>query len=349
MLCVVRTLILATAFGVLIGTAPAAAQTGVGPHQSTYTITRLAEGIYTLTWAMAPGTYAIGNAAFIVGDADVIVVDTGNSIAAGEAILGGLRQVTAKPVSAVINTHWHGDHIFGNQVFKRAFPAARFIAHAATRESIVTAEVEYRDANRPKTQARLAELRAKPSRTDAEERELRLADLQLEAWQGDYVLPDTLVDTRLALMQGTRRIDILHLGSGNTPGDLVIHLPAERIAINGDMAITPVPFAYFCSPRAWIPTLDRLAALDATTFVPGHGRVQSSPQFIRDLQVLLRSLVEQVDEGLKAGLDVEALKARITIAPPAGSVYEQVPRPVLDAHFRVPGIESAVKEARARR
>jgi hypothetical protein len=110
-----------------------------------------------------------------------------------------------------------------------------------------------------------------------------------------------------------------------------------------------VPFAYFCAPRAWIATLDRLAGLDVDTYVPGHGRVQKGAQFIRDLQVLLRSLVEQVDEGLKAGLDVDALKARVTITPPAGSVYEKVPKPALDANFRLPGIESAVKEAQAGR
>jgi glyoxylase-like metal-dependent hydrolase (beta-lactamase superfamily II) len=324
--------------------AAAAAQTGSGPNQATYTITKLAEGVYTLTWTIPPGSFAIGNATFIVGDEDAIVVDTGLSREAGDAILGGLRQVTDKPVSMVINTHWHGDHIFGNQVFKKAFPAARFIAHAATREGIITGEIEYRDANRPKTQARLEELKARPSRTQAEDRELRVAEMRIDMWQGDYVLPDMLVGGKLTIMQGKRRIDLLHLGSGNTAGDLIIHLPAERIAINGDQAITPVPFAYFCAPRAWIATLDRLAALDAGTFVPGHGRVQTSAQFIRDLQAMLRSLVEQVDEGVKAGLDAEAIKARVKVTPAAGSVYEKVPAAVLDANFRVPGIESALRE-----
>jgi cyclase len=324
--------------------AAAAAQTGSGPNQATYTISKLADGAFTLTWSIPPGSFAIGNSTFIVGDEDAIVVDTGLSREAGEAILGGLRQVTDNPVSMVINTHWHGDHIFGNQAFKKAFPLARFIAHPATREGIITGEIDHREANRLTTLARLEELNAKTSRTDAENRELRVAEMQIDGWQGDYVLPDMLVDTRLTLLQGKRRIEVLHLGSGNTPGDLVIHLPAERIAINGDQAITPVPFAYFCAPRAWIQTLDRLAALDAGTFVPGHGRVQTSPRFIRDLQAMLRSLVEQVDAGVKDGLDADAIKARVKIVLPPGSVYEKVPTAVMDANFRLPGIESALKE-----
>lgn len=324
----------------------ASAQAGSGPYNSTYAITELAEGVHTLTWTTPPGSPAISNSTFIVGDNDVVLIDTGLSRSAGEAILGGLRQVTAKPVSMVINTHWHGDHIFGNQVFRQAFPAARFVAHTATRDGIITGEIDYRDLNRPKLQARLNELRAQAKRSPAEDLELSRTEMQIEAWQGDYVLPDVLIDQKLTIMQGRRQIDVLHLGSANTPGDIVIHLPAERIVINGDMAITPVPFAFFSAPRAWIQTLGRLAALDAAIFVPGHGPVQRDARFVADLQAMLRSLVEQVDAGVRDGLDAEAIKARVKIVPPAGSVYETATPAALDRLFRLPAIDSALKEPR---
>lgn len=323
------------------------AQTGSGPYQNTYEITTLADGIHTLTWTTPIGSPVISNATFIVGDNDVVVVDSGLSRSAGEAILEGLRKVTTKPVAMVINTHWHGDHVFGNQAFRQAFPGARFVAHSATRDGIVTGEVGYRDLNRPKLEARLMELRAIATRTEAEDRELARSELQMDAWQGDYVLPDILVDERLTIMQGQRRIDVLHLGHANTPGDVVIHLPAERIVINGDMAITPVQFAFFSSPRAWIQTLERVAALDAAVFVPGHGPVQRDKRFIGDLQTMLRSVVEQVTAGLQEGLNLDALKARVKVVPPVGSVYEKATPASLDRQFRIPAIESAVKEAEA--
>lgn len=324
--------------------ASAAAQTGQGPHGSTYTITALGNGVHTLGWTIKPGTYAIGNSTFIVGDQDVIVVDSGNSRSAGQAILNGLRTVTDKPVSMVINTHWHGDHVFGNQVFRHAFPSVRFVGHPETRQGVITGELEYRDANRPKTQARIAELKEKASRTDDETREMERGVMQVEAWEGDYVLPDLLVEQRLTIMQGTRRVDVLHLGAGNTKGDLVVYLPADRVLISGDMALAPVQFAFFSSPRQWIDTLGKLAAIGATTIVPGHGRVQTDLRFISDLQAMLRSVVEQVDAGLKEGLDLDALKARVTIVPPAGSVYEKANAAAFDQLFRIPAIESAVKE-----
>lgn len=337
---ILLSLVLALAASVL-----ASAQSGTGPYNNSYVINKLTPDVYTLRWALTPGSPAIGNSTFIIGDTDVAVVDSGFSRSAGEAILGALRTITTKPVSMVINTHWHGDHIFGNQVFRTAFPSARFAAHAATREGIITGESDYRDANRPKTVARRAELLAKAARSDDENRELARTEWQIDAWQGDYVLPELLVDQHLTVMQGTRRIEVLHLGHANTKGDLVIHLPAEHIVISGDMAITPVPFGFFSSPRPWIQTLDRLAALDAAaTIVPGHGPPQTNTQFIRDLQAMLTSIVEQVDAGIKAGQDLESLKKSVKLVPPAGSVYEKTNPASLDRNFRIPLIESVVRE-----
>ncbi|HYB95246.1 MAG TPA: MBL fold metallo-hydrolase [Vicinamibacterales bacterium] len=322
----------------------ALAQSGDGPYGNKYRINKLAPDVYTLTWDVVPGVPAIGTATFIVGGSDVIVVDTGLSKSAGEAILGGLRQVTDKPVATVINTHWHGDHIFGNQAFKAAFPHARFIAHPETRAGIITGEIDYRAANRPKFEARIAELRAKPSRSEGEARELAQFERQVDAWQGDYVLPDLLVDQRLTIVQGDRKIEVMHLGHANTKGDLVVYLPAERIVVSGDMAITPVPFGFFSSPRAWIPTLDKLAAIDAATIVPGHGQPQTDKQFIRDLQAMLRSIVEQVDAGRKAGRTLDELKKSVTLTPPSRSIYATVKPESLDRLFRIPAVESAFNE-----
>jgi cyclase len=328
----------------LLSSAAVNGQTGDGLYGNTYTLTDHGHGVHTLTWNQKPGTFAIGNATFIIGDDDVIVVDSGFSRATGQAILEGLRKITAKPVAFIVNTHWHADHIFGNQVFRSAFPSARFIAHPATREGVITGESDYRDANRPKTLARIDALRAIAARSDAENQELQRAEMQIEAWQGDYVLPDLLVDSKLTIVQGKRQVHVMHLGEANTKGDLVVHLPAERIAISGDMAITPMQFAFLSSPRKWIATLDRLAAIDPAVIVPGHGPVQTDRRYIADLQAMLRSVVEQVDAGIKAGLTLEALQQSVKVTPPAGSIYAKASAAALDRLFRLPAIESAFNE-----
>lgn len=134
------------------------------------------------------------------------------------------------------------------------------------------------------------------------------------------------------------------LSDRRAKGDLVIHLPGERIVISGDMAITPMQFAFFSSPRKWIGTLDRLAAIDAAVIIPGHGPVQKDRRFLADLQSMLRSVVEQVDSGVKNGLTLDELQQTVKVVPPAGSVYEKASAAALDRLFRLPAIESAFKE-----
>ena len=91
-------------------------------------------------------------------------------------------------------------------------------------------------------------------------------------------------------------------------------------------------------------TLNRLAEVDAATIVPGHGPPQTDPRFIRDLQAMLTSVIDQVDAGIKAGLDLESLKQTVKLVPPAGSVYEKPSAASLDRNIRITAIENALKE-----
>jgi glyoxylase-like metal-dependent hydrolase (beta-lactamase superfamily II) len=114
--------------------------------------------------------------------------------------------------------------------------------------------------------------------------------------------------------------------------------------ISGDMAITPMQFAFGSSPRKWIDTLGRLAVVDTGMIIPGHGPAQTDPRFLSDLQAMLRSIVEQVDAGIKAGHTLEDLQKTVKVVPPAGSVYEKASADALDRLFRRPAVESAFKE-----
>ena len=100
-----------------------------------------AGGIYDLELIpVKPGIYLIrrpdplrqpveGNATVIVNEQDVVVVDGGGSPLAASNAIKLIRSVTDKPVSTLITTHWHGDHNFGNQVYRATFPQIRIISH----------------------------------------------------------------------------------------------------------------------------------------------------------------------------------------------------------------------------
>ena len=98
--------------------------------------------------AVAPGVYVAlqpaanrfndSNATVIVTTDSVIVIDTQTTLTSTRAVLEQIRKLTDKPVRYVINTHWHGDHVYGNQIYRDAFPSVQFIAQTNTREDMST-------------------------------------------------------------------------------------------------------------------------------------------------------------------------------------------------------------------
>lgn len=314
-------------------------------HGSTYKVLDLAPGVHSVIWNTPVTHPAIGNSTFIINDRDVVVVDAGISRKSAEAILGEIRKRTALPVTAVIHTHSHTDHTLGAFVFQEAFPNAAFIAHPATQREIAGNSTAALKKNVEEAKAAIAELE-KATPTDATRAQLAERRLELDILaSGPYVPPNTLVDDNLVLLRGKRRIEIRFLGLGNTDGDLVVWLPEEKIAITGDLALTPVPFATDSYITAWPATLDRLVALGATTYVPGHWEPQHDPQFIADVQSLLRQLRDQVQAGIAAGKTAEDLKKSVKLTlRPESPIAPKLARPGFAYIFTNPAVENAYKE-----
>src|SRR5437868_6522498 len=99
-----------------------------------FSVQKLAEGVYAVIREKPPGFMVDANNVFIINDEDVIVVDSNGAPAITKEVLAALRKLTNKPVKYVINTHWHDDHIRGNQVYRDAFPGVEFIGHQTMRE-----------------------------------------------------------------------------------------------------------------------------------------------------------------------------------------------------------------------
>jgi glyoxylase-like metal-dependent hydrolase (beta-lactamase superfamily II) len=200
-----------------------------------------------------------------------------------------------------VNTHWHGDHLLANSVFKDAFPQAEIIAHSHTlaQANRFYADVAEKSPQRfPKIMADLkARMEASPS---SDERiwmqatldcaELALPELKLTR----YVPPDKVVDDQLELDLGQLPIVIRHIGVGNTPGDLVVLVKSDQLVATGDMIVYPSPYAIGSNLEPWPATLERLMSLGATTYVPGHGPVFHDTEYIRDVQQLLKDMRAQL-------------------------------------------------------
>src|SRR5919205_648595 len=238
----------------LLFAAPPAALAQAGNFE----MVKLAEGVYLARRTEPPGLTTNANSVFIINEDDVVVVDSTLTPGTAREEIAALRKLTDKPVRYVVNTHWHDDHVMGNAAYREAFPGADFIAHEATREYLPTTGLKNRQmAMSPGgypgfINALKRRLEKNESvfggPLDEEERGTLASDIRIaerymaENPSAEVVLPTLTLEDKLTLHRGKRTIEFLSLGRGHTGGDIVVHLPEEKILITGDLVIWPVPY-----------------------------------------------------------------------------------------------------------
>lgn len=220
----------------------------------------------------------ISNAAFVVTPAGVVVIDALGSPALADRLMEEIRKVTPLPVTHVLVTHYHADHIYGLQAFKAK--GARIIAHTAAREYL---------------NSDTARLRLIASRQD------------LAPWidgSTQLVPADQWIDGPTELVVGGVRFVLQPVGPSHTPEDLVVYLPSERVLFAGDLVFrSRIPFVGQADSGHWIKALDTLLAFDALVVVPGHGPLSSEArkdmELTRDYLVYLRSSMGQAAKNME--------------------------------------------------
>jgi glyoxylase-like metal-dependent hydrolase (beta-lactamase superfamily II) len=293
----------------------ASAQSGGPIVSGAHRFEKVAEGIYYVT---ASGTMTVGaNSPIILTDTEALVVDSEITPAAARALVADLKAVTDKPVKYVVDSHYHYDHAFGNQVFAAD---AQVIGHENTRKRLLgntMAEYTYLSSVEP-VPARVAALRerrdkeADPQAKALLERQIANSLAYLEQVKEIRVTPPTVtLDRKMTLFRGGREIQILFFGRGHTDTDVVVYLPKERIVCTGDLMESVLSYMGDAYVDEWPATLDRLMTLDFDTVMPGHGVVFKGKGHIEAFQRYLRDVLKQATDLKKAGVTAEAAATRI--------------------------------------
>jgi cyclase len=285
------------------------------PRDSTSTAARsteqLADGVFEIRHEDAPDAFPQGNTTVVVGSRDVLVVDSCYLPSSAERDVAQIREWTDKPVRYLVNTHWHYDHTMGNGVYRDAFPGISIVAHVETRKQIAGYNPQW-FANFPK---RGEQFRAAiASGKDAGGRALTAGEIAeyegalagLDPVGGEFeplarrtdLVPDVGFDRELRIDLGGREVRLLHLGRGNTAGDAVAWLPAEKLLVAGDLLDHPVPYLGGGFPVEEVATLEAVARMGAEIIVPGHGMVlrgEEGTAYLRLVIDFLEAVVEAVD------------------------------------------------------
>jgi glyoxylase-like metal-dependent hydrolase (beta-lactamase superfamily II) len=280
----------------------------------------VADGVYA---AIAAPRYKVNsNAAVILTDDGVIVVDSHSKPSAAHALYKQIQAITRRPIRKIINTHFHWDHWQGNQVYAEAFPDLEIIASERTRENLTSpdagaggiAYIEKQLASVPKEIEQLKQdiLRAASAQQKARlEANLRQAQAYLEELkQMKPALPTRTVSTSVTLNEGGREIQLLQLGRGHTDGDVFIYLPKEKVVATGDALIDWMPFINDGYPEDWVQTLNALEKYDFTRVIPGHGEV-APKEHLAFFRGYLIDLIAAVKQAAADGGGLEEMKKGI--------------------------------------
>jgi glyoxylase-like metal-dependent hydrolase (beta-lactamase superfamily II) len=227
--------------------------------------------------------WADANVTAIGSERGVVVVDTHGSTAAGRAVMDDLRRLGAGAVHAVVNTHWHWDHAFGNAAFREQDPDLPIHAHERAAAWLAERGEE--------TKARWLEHPQDPHAAEVAETEI--------------VLPDRLFTSTRTLDLTDRAVELVHAGRGHTDGDLVVRIPDTDVVLGGDLVEESAhPWIGPDSrPLEWPATLDAVLALIGpdTLVVPGHG-VAVDRTFVQTQRRELGLIAESVRRLVHSGV-----------------------------------------------
>ncbi len=283
---------------------------------------KVAEGVYA---AIAKPQFALNcNAAVIVNEEDVLVVDTHSKPSAARAIIGQIGRMTPRPIRYVVDSHFHWDHMQGNQAYPSAYPSnIEIISTETTRENIeklgiprVADAVKMLPAQLEDLKAKLAQEKDARKKAELQSNIRQAEDYLRELKTMQVVLPTLTFDKSLVLHKKGRSIYILFLGRGHTSGDAVVFLPKEKVVATGDLLHGWMPFMGDGFPKEWVVTLDELDKLDFQHVIGGHGEVGDKAR-LRFFRNYIADLVAEVEKEHKAGASLEDVQSAAGHADPS--------------------------------
>jgi cyclase len=300
------------------------------------------------------------NSLIVVRDSDVVVVDAQFTRRATLETIAAIRTITPKPVAYVINTHWHDDHLAGDQVYRDSFPDVRFVMQENTAADLVKLGAPNRKQQvegAPPVADRFERLLSMglgldstsvtPMERSALESAIRIVRQYVAEAPGfrSVAATDT-VRQRMTLGSGRNRIELRWFGPGNTRGDLVVYLPSRGIVASGDLVGAPVPFAFGSHPASWARVLDSLIALKPRVVVPGHGPVLRDRGYVRSLRAWLTRINRETLAARARGDSLSAVLKKVTLDDVRRSVTkdEKWMNFLFRSFFVRPAVQAAYEE-----
>jgi glyoxylase-like metal-dependent hydrolase (beta-lactamase superfamily II) len=194
----------------------------------------------------------ISNAGFVVTPAGVVVVDALGSPILAKKLIAEIKKVTDQKVVALIVSHYHADHVYGLQEFKK-----------------IGAKIYAQGEGRNYLSSETAKQRLIASRID------------FAPWVNantKLISADVWIDQKYKLTIGGVDFFISRVGPAHAPEDLMVYVPSEKVLFAGDLVFRGrIPFVGNADSRGWLIELDEIEKLNPNVVIPGHGNYSIKP------------------------------------------------------------------------
>ena len=202
-----------------------------------------------------------GNTVVLASADGLIVFDTGRHAAHTQKVID-LAEARGQPVIAIVNSHWHLDHISGNIPLRDRWPGIVVYSNdEALTEALGSFLARGLEENRKAV--------ADPATPEGLAEDLRGDIATVE--QGDRLHPGVSITTNRTIDIGDDKLS-LHAAKGASAGDIWLYEDATRLVASGDLITLPAPFLDTACPKAWRTALDDILATPFKRLIPGHGR-----------------------------------------------------------------------------
>src|SRR5437016_5410450 len=241
------------------------------------------------THALNGGVYWVeggvgSNSGVVIGKDGVVVIDAKQTPESGKAVMAEVAKLTPKPVTHVILTHSNLDHVDGLPGFPKGL-------------TIIAQENCKQQMEHPRNNPQNIDLHG-------------------------YIPTKTVAKKESMTIDGVR-FQLLHFAPAHTSGDLIIYLPDQRIAFTGDITVMRLPYPLIHledqgSSAGWIESMKGIVALNADTYVPGHGGTQTKAE-LQQRVANTAARREKIKELVAQGRSLQEIKKELgEPAPPAG-------------------------------
>jgi glyoxylase-like metal-dependent hydrolase (beta-lactamase superfamily II) len=248
----------------------------------------IAPGVDLIRGAFVPGRQPDGNSVIFRGADGFIVLDTGRHAEHTQRILD-YAHAASVPIKAVVNSHWHLDHIGGNPRIRAAYPGVQIYASAAIDEAMHDFLASYHK----QLEGALAESKDE-AQNQAWRDELAIID------SGKALYPDVVIDKSQTRRIAGREFQVHLQSHAVTAGDIWLFDPKTKVLAAGDLVTLPVPFLDTACPSHWQDALDGMAQQHFKVLIPGHGAPMSRAQFDKYRHAYMNLLVCAASDKAKS-------------------------------------------------